>query len=580
MLSGLFFKLLPVQVLIAAMGSVNSIVDGTVAGRCIDSGTVGVVGLHFSFVYLLNATGAVLLGGTAVLCGRSMGSGDLRKTNALFSLNLTLTFIAGVTFSSVCFIFPGILADILGASPELRPALMTYIKGYATGIIPQLMAQQIASFLQMERQSKRGYAGVAGMIVTNVTLDILFVAVFDLGVLGLALATSFGNWVYFMILTPYFLTKGSHLRFDPKNICWDMTGAMLKIGFPGAMLIFCIAFRGMVLNRILIRYTGDDGLSAQSALSLITGLCVAFALGIGATLRVLASVSFGEKDKDSLKKLLKIASVKTIPLSLAVTAVLLLLSSPLSFLFFPDRTSTVYRYTHQLFIIYGCCLPLIVLCQVVANYLQAGEHNIYVNILSIFDGFFAMVIPSVLLAPVLGALGVWLANPIGIIMTLLLSVGYACVFWRRIPRNSDEWLLLKEDFGVPDKDRLALEISSMSDVTETASKVHAFCDGHEIERKTAFYASLCLEEMAGNVVRHGFSADKKKHNAEARIMILDGEVMLRLKDDCAPFDPTEMAELLTDDEPEKNIGLRMVRKIARDMTYQNLMGLNVLSISL
>ena len=74
---------------------------------------------------------------------------------------------------------------------------------------------------------------------------------------------------------------------------------MLKIGFPGAMLVFCLALRGMVLNRILLRYAGDDGLSALSALSMINGLNVAFALGVGATLRVLASVAFGERDRDS-----------------------------------------------------------------------------------------------------------------------------------------------------------------------------------------------------------------------------------------------------------------------------------------
>ena len=50
MLTRLFYKLLPVQILIVAVAAINSIVDGTVAGRCIDSSTVGVVGLYFSFV--------------------------------------------------------------------------------------------------------------------------------------------------------------------------------------------------------------------------------------------------------------------------------------------------------------------------------------------------------------------------------------------------------------------------------------------------------------------------------------------------------------------------------------------------
>ena len=578
MLFRLFFKLLPVQVMIVAMGAVNSIVDGTVAGRCIDSATVGVVGLHFSFVNVLTATGSVLLGGTAVLCGRSMGSGDIKRTNAIFTLNLTLTLICGAVLTLLSFTIPGQIADALGTSPALKGALTTYIIGYGIGIIPQMLSQQIASFLQMESRNKLGYAGVIGMIVTNVSMDIILVSVFDMGIWGLALSTSISNWVYFLILAPYFFTKRSHLQFDIKNICWSETLPMLKIGFPGALLVFCLALRGITINRILLKYAGDDGLSAQSALFMLNGLYVSFAIGVGSTLRILASVAFGECDRDSLKKLMRIAIVRTLPLSLAVTATVMLLATPISRLFFPDTGSTVYRYAHQLFVIYACCIPFIVLCQIAANYLQAGEHNLYVNIISVFDGFFSMVIPSLILAPILGALGVWLANPIGIFMTLILSMSFAFVFWRRAPKGEDEWMLLKKDFGVADSDRLIMDISSMSDVTDTSSKVQAFCSKHDIDKKTAFYTALCVEEMAGNVVRHGFGADNKNHTAEARVVILEDGVVIRLKDDCAPFDPMEMAALISDEEPEKNIGLRMVRRLAKDITYQNLMGLNVLHI--
>ena len=48
MSSKLYFKLLPVQVMIVAMASINSIVDGAVAGRFIDSRTVGVIGEAYS----------------------------------------------------------------------------------------------------------------------------------------------------------------------------------------------------------------------------------------------------------------------------------------------------------------------------------------------------------------------------------------------------------------------------------------------------------------------------------------------------------------------------------------------------
>ena len=53
-----------------------------------------------------------------------------------------------------------------------------------------------------------------------------------------------------------------------------------------------------------------------------------------------------------------------------------------------------------------------------------------------------------------------------------------------------------------------------------------------------------------------------------------------MKDDCIPFDPEGRAKLLSGEDPFKNIGIRMVYKLAEEVIYQNLLGLNVLKIRL
>lgn len=580
MLNRLFYKLLPVQILIVAMGAVNSIVDGVVAGRFIDSGTVGVVGLYFALVQVYQAVGNMMVGGSAVLCGRSMGRGDIRRTGSIFSMTLTVTMIVGVVLTAVGLLIPGPLASLLGANEELKPALMTYIRGYAIGVIPLLMAQQVAAFLQLERKSALGYAGITGLIVSNIALDIILVAVLHMGVWGLALATSMSNWIYLIILLPYYFSGKAQLKFKPKEIEWSDLRPMIIIGLPGAMLVFCLAVRAVVINRILLTYSGVDGLSAQSAFSMVSGIFLAFAIGVGSTIRVLSSVFYGEGDKDSLYRVLRIGFTRMIPLSLTVTAAVLILSTPLSGLFFPDSTTEVYKLTHQLFVIYAFCISLIVAAQIICNYLQATGHNKYVNILSIFDGFFAMVIPAQMLAPKLGALGVWLSNPIGIVLTLLFSLGYAIFYWKRLPRTRDEWMLLPEGFGVPDEDRLDIEIRGVEDVVTTAVRVEEFCKEHGLDSKRSKYAALCLEEMADNIVEHGFTKDRKKHNVDVRVVYEWNGVLLRIKDDCIPYDPMERAKMLSDDDIFHNIGLRMVLALADDVAYYNMMGLNVLSISL
>jgi sensor histidine kinase YesM len=86
--------------------------------------------------------------------------------------------------------------------------------------------------------------------------------------------------------------------------------------------------------------------------------------------------------------------------------------------------------------------------------------------------------------------------------------------------------------------------------------------------------------MAGNVVSHGFTLDNKPHNLTARAIVKDEDVILCIKDDCQPFDPVQWQNIANPEDKTKNIGLRMIYKIAKDFTYQNILGLNVLTIKL
>ena len=581
MIGKLFFNMLPIQVLIIAMGSVNSIVDGAIAGRFISASAVGVVGLYYSMVNIITAVGSILLGGTSVLCGRFMGRGDLDKTEGIFSLNLILTFIVGSLLTLFSFLFPGPLAVALGASDALKGDLITYIIGYSIGILPMLFSQQIAEFLQLERQNLRGYIGIAGMTVTNILLDIVLVGILKMGIWGLALATSFSNIVYFLIIAPYYISKKAQLHFGIKKILWDHTASLLKIGFPGALLIFCLALRGIVINRILLYYSGNDGLSAMSAFNMVSGILIAYCLGNGTVIRILVSVFIGEEDKNSIRQLFHILTTKAMALAVAIAAVVFLCSPLLTRVFFPDRNTEVYHLTYLLFVIFALCIPFILICKAHSNYFQALGHNFFVNFLSVFDGFFAMVIPALILAPSMGALGVWLANPIGIFFTILAVPVYRLFFLKGTPKSNDDLMFFKQDFGASPENSLWIQINNNEDLSLASSKVQIFCEEHGMEKRAAYYSALCLEEIAGNVIKHGFDFGKKTHSINALVIFSVDTITLRIKDDCRPFNPTEMAEMVSEQEDQfENNGIRMVYNIADEVNYQNLLGLNVLTIKI
>ena len=138
--------------------------------------------------------------------------------------------------------------------------------------------------------------------------------------------------------------------------------------------------------------------------------------------------------------------------------------------------------------------------------------------------------------------------------------------------------MIPDSFGAHEEDRLDISLTTDEEVVTIARQVQEFCSEKGLDKRRAYLSGLFLEEMAGNIVDHGFDLDKKDHSVDVRVVYKDGNVILRLKDDCLPFNPQELASIADPDDITKNIGIRMVYKIASDITYQNILGLNVLTI--
>ena len=154
---------------------------------------------------------------------------------------------------------------------------------------------------------------------------------------------------------------------------------------------------------------------------------------------------------------------------------------------------------------------------------------------------------------------------------------YAAIINRKPLCSLRDMMCFPKDFGVPDEDRIDISVRSMEEVINISRSVGDFCEAHGISARQKNCASLCVEELAGNIVRHGFG-DGKKHCIDIRVSCVKGDVMLSLKDDCRAFNPTEAEKLFDPDDKAHNIGLRIASGMTKRMSYQNTFGLNILTM--
>lgn len=111
-----------------------------------------------------------------------------------------------------------------------------------------------------------------------------------------------------------------------------------------------------------------------------------------------------------------------------------------------------------------------------------------------------MVIPALLLAPVLGATGVWLSILIGIVITALLSPIYSILRCKSVPASLSEWLLIPQVFPENGK-RFAVTLNHAREISSVAERVQAFCELSHIGHVIASNAALCMDWLPISLTR-------------------------------------------------------------------------------
>ena len=579
MITKLMFRLLPIQILLAAVGSVNGFVSSFFASNYVGVNAMSAVGLYSPINTLLTAIGMILMGGSVILCGKYMGQNQQEKTQSVFSLTLLLSALISLVFI-VLFLLMGLfdLTGFLTRDEMVRPLFNRYLLGQAAGVLPLLLSTCIAAFLSLENKGNRTIFASVCFIITNIVLNFVFVQVLRLEALGLALASSIGLWVYLLIQAQYYLSGKSYLRFSIRGMAWRESKNILRIGGPGALSNVYQTARGLIVNYLLEIFVGSVGISAFATCDNVLRIFWSVPVGMLAVSRMLISVSVGEEDRQTLADVMRVMFRRFLPLMCSICAVIILCAVPLTRLFYHDPSEPVYMMTVWGLRILPVCMPLSIICMHFTCYGQASGKQGLVHTLALLDGVVCVAGFTALLIRAVGMNSAYIANILNGVVTTLVIIGYAWLKKKRFPRNMENLMVIPDSFGVPEEERMDLSLRSMEDVVCVAEQVQQFCLSRGIDARRAYLAGLSMEEMAGNIVDHGFTKDRKTHSIDVRIVHKDDTVILRIKDDCVPFDPGERKTISENDDVTKNIGIRMVFRIADDVQYQNILGLNVLTI--
>ncbi len=575
MIKKLVGQMLAAQILSALTVSLCLLIDNLMIGRFLGEGALSAYGLAGPVLLIIGAIGSMLCAGAQVACGKSLGRGDRLETDVGYSSSVALAAALSLVFTLLVALLRVPLARMLGArEPVLLADTSSYMAGFVIGAPASMGALVLVPFLQMAGQGNLLIAAVLGMTVADVALDWLNVAVFHGGMFGMGLASALSYYVAMIIGGSYFLSKNCVFTFSVKGIQWRKIRELAAGGLPTVFGMASTVALVFAVNRLLMDLGGKAAVAAYALITSITNAANCISTGMGGVALTLSGVLYNEEDRGGLSELLRLIARWAVVLGVAAMALLMAFAQPLANLFVPGAAQSKALAIPGLRMF---ALGLIPCC------LSNGLRNCYqgtgrVRLMEVISVMANAVVPT-LAAFALGRLtglnGIWLYFAVGEAISLAGILGYVWLKKGGITWRAEDILLLRDDFGVPERDRYEAILRDMDAMMAYSRSASDFCRAHGGSERLAAHLALCVEEMGGNIARHGFAADGK-NRLSIRLQVKHGRWTLRFRDDCTAFDPVAHVE----HGGGEGLGIRLAMRMADEARYTYSMNLNNLVLVL
>ena len=140
---------------------------------------------------------------------------------------------------------------------------------------------------------------------------------------------------------------------------------------------------------------------------------------------------------------------------------------------------------------------------------------------------------------------------------------------------------MPRDFRIDIDDELNRTITNIEEVSALSEAAGVFCKSHGADSKTAQAISLAVEELASNVLLHGFDKKVKEPSVDLRLIKKGDTFTVRIRDDAQSFNVAKYAELISKerDDPTKELGIRLVVGLGAKLNYVSTLNTNNLIIT-
>lgn len=561
--------------------TVSSFGNTILAGHFLGKEVLAVMNVLSSFTFLFAMFGCLISIGASTRASIAVGRVDHVTAGKYEWMALVLSIAVPVIISIPCIIHFRHFFTLLGGADKDYVIGASYgIPVLACGFLNTLMYFPF-NFLRMIGKGKYGMYSFGAMGVIDIVLVYVFLKL-NMGPAGVALGNIIsmvvanGSGIYFLI------TKNSLFKMQRpnKNDIGLMLQSICMFGGASATNNLCKVLRTVLMNLIVVKHLGQEGLQSLAVGCSIINLASASVTGFGQAVSPIIGVLFGERDRKGQRQAVKISVLYSVVFHIALAVILIPLASKTAVLFGITEAQQIENTALIIRLVAISLIPAAVMNVLIYYFSAIGEYRCSL-ILTLTHSFILVVLFSALHLAVSDSYMYAVAFITSELFSFAVMAAVSAVRRRRDPHLKG--ILLEQSIYA---ERF---FSTVSDGTEegavvTSTQVVEFCEENGVSPALCMKLPLVVEELLVLLARHCFT--DKSSTIDVRISIVKEKVLMRLRCEGATFNPIEWyydrKQSLSPEEfmEDESFGMKVVDKLVNDVKYTSVFNVNNLIVTM
>lgn len=238
--------------------TVYNMVDMIVVGQFVGKVGLSAVSIGGNLLHLLTFIAMGFSSAGQVLISQYVGAGDKKAISRTIGTMFTFVLSCAIVMTVVCCIFAKQLLAFMNTPSEAFKFGLDYSVTCYAGLFFIYGYNLVSAVLRGMGDSKHPFIFIATAAVTNLVLDILFIAVFKWEVFGAAFATVISQGVSFIWAVIFLYRHREEFNFDVKlssfGIDKNIFKRLAKLGLPMCLQSAAISFSMLFVNSFINAY--------------------------------------------------------------------------------------------------------------------------------------------------------------------------------------------------------------------------------------------------------------------------------------------------------------------------------------